>query len=105
MKYFKRNVHKHENKRTVMSKKLIGVFGITVIVMTLFFNSSAKMSNHSDIDLSGLLALNIASAEVTAVDGCVNWNNGHCTVNVNTYNNCTEGELGWFDTWEDDCYN
>ena len=55
-------------------KKIIGVLGIAVFAMAMFFNTSnAINSSNSDLDLASLITLNTADAEcaITKSNGTV----------------------------------
>ena len=49
-------------------KKLIGIVGIAVIAMAMFFNTNALNSSNGDFDLASLLNMNSANAECTHGD-------------------------------------
>lgn len=50
-------------------KKLIGILGVAVIAMAMFFNTNT--TNNENLDLASLLAISTANAEVTAtIDDC-----------------------------------
>ncbi len=44
-------------------KKLIGIVGVAVIAMAMFFSTSALNSSSGDLDLASLLNINTANAE------------------------------------------
>jgi len=44
-------------------KKLIGVLGVVAIAMTMFFNTNIKKGSDKNLDLSNLIAMNVAQAE------------------------------------------
>lgn len=48
-------------------KKVIGIFSIAALVVTMFVNTNIKSSNLSDFSLLDLVNLNSANAE----EGCV----------------------------------
>ncbi len=44
-------------------KKLIGIFGIAIIAMTMFFSTNTVNSSNENFDLASLVSLNTADAE------------------------------------------
>lgn len=46
-------------------KKIIGVLGIAVFAMVMFFNTDSLNNSNADLDLSSLMAINKANAEET----------------------------------------
>ena len=62
-------------------KKIIGIIGIAVIAMAVFFNANTMNGSNGDLDLANLIAMNIANAENTGGNGC----NGNYTRSVRNY--------------------
>lgn len=52
-------------------KKLIGILGIAVIAMTMFFSTNSINTSDGEVDLASLIAINTANAE-TVIFGCKN---------------------------------
>ncbi len=51
-------------------KKIIGILGVFVIAMAMFFNTSAMNSSNGDLDLASLLNMNTANAECGPAPSC-----------------------------------
>ena len=78
-------------------KKIIGIFVITVIIVTAFFNTNTNISNDNNLDIAKLIAINTANAEriVTIVD-CDEAD----PLDLCSYNNNFPGcDNSWF--WDD----
>ncbi len=45
-------------------KKIVGIIGVAMIAFAMFFNTSITNKSKIDLDLSGLVALNEAQAEI-----------------------------------------
>lgn len=60
-------------------KQIIGILGIGVIVMALFFNTNKMNSSNGDLDLASLIALNTANAEEGG-SSCKKKRSGTCGV-------------------------
>ncbi|MDY7396718.1 hypothetical protein UMM65_15830 [Aureibaculum sp. 2210JD6-5] len=80
-----------------LKKKIIGILGIAIIAMALFFSTNAINGSNGEFDLLGLVSMNTANAEcnnVTHQPGAYCKNNyekncGFCTVS-STVTSCKE---------------
>ena len=53
-------------------KKIIGILGVAVIAMAIFFNTNSMDSSNGNLDLATLITMNEANAEYPIFDGgCV----------------------------------
>jgi hypothetical protein len=51
-------------------KKIIGILGVAVIAVAMFFSSNAVNSSMGDLNLASLISLNNANAECGAPPSC-----------------------------------
>lgn len=51
-------------------KKLIGILGVVVIAMAMFFSANPINSSNIDLNLADLITMNTANAEVPGQDTC-----------------------------------
>lgn len=64
-------------------KKIIGILGVAVIAVTMFFNTNNASDSGSDVSLASLMNMNIAYAtgeySCSATAGCPNNGSVSCT--------------------------
>ena len=80
-------------------KKIIGILGVVVIAVAMFFSTNAMNNSNGNFDLASLLALNTANAECNSCPGGINI----CRIAVD----CGTGS-SWYGTYvktEVFCYN
>ncbi|MBA0883952.1 hypothetical protein [Flavobacterium undicola] len=54
-------------------KKIIGVLGVAVIAVAMFFSANAVNSSVADLNLNSLINLNVAHAEGETTPTCDTW--------------------------------
>jgi len=75
-------------------KKLIGMVGVAVIAMAMFFSMNNNMDGfNSDADLASIMAINIANAEGSGND-CTKEPNYACNGHDYVIINCDEDK--WY---------
>jgi len=60
-----------QNKKNVKSKKIIGIFGVAILAVTLLLNSNSIIQN--DFDLNNLTSLSTANANENENGDCGWW--------------------------------
>ncbi len=61
-------------------KKIIRILGLTVIAVAMFFSINEISSSNSDLNLAGLIAMNVAKVEDGRHVGChyTGWYRNYC---------------------------